>query len=711
MSFQHTSNPATRGGQITFHTIHMFFQVHSKLGKYLVYAVAALTLLLTWLRAPDNAWWAIFYTVRNHLYQGFGMQETAKVTTFWNGQRYVSTLGLQLNNTELGTLYDSVIHQVQINFLIAFFSGLVLFIMATRYFKAQGEKKSQDKHIRGSQLVEPKALSTDLKQRAKEKKKRGNGNGKLSDFVIDGIALFKHDFEVQHVGLKGTTGVGKSVAIRKLLRWIRKRGDKAIIYDKGCTCVSKFYDESQDTILNPFDERCPDWDIWCDAKEAPDFENMANALIPQHGEGDPFWVDSARTIFSSTGYRMQDDQDDKRSTERLLNLILTSELEELGSYLHGTESASLVSDKIQKTAISIKSVLATYIKSLRFLDGLNRENEDGQPERKKFSITDWIQDDNQRGFLFLSSAARQHASLRPLISSWLAIASNAILGLAENPDRRIWVIIDEMPSLHKLPELGEIIAEVRKFGGCYVIGLQSYAQLTKTYGKNAAEEMNDLLNTRFYFRSPSNAMAEISSKDLGEQEIELSKEHISYGANQLRDGVSLSHETRTQRLVIPSELQSLDDLQCYLRVPGSSFITQLDLIYDQMRNIASPFIKREFPPSPGMLEAYEKAVYLETVVPGMTLPESEKKVLCAIQASQFDSEDEMNVEASQMNAALTGDTVNKLKKQARRGDAETVEQDTSTQQAQSTATQERMSKENDGASTSKGGVNDIELYD
>jgi type IV secretory pathway TraG/TraD family ATPase VirD4 len=94
-------------------------------------------------------------------------------------------------------------------------------------------------------------------------------------------------------------------------------------------------------------------------------------------------------------------------------------------------------------------------------------------------MTDWVQDDKQTGFLFLSSNAQQHASLRPLIFMWLAIASNAILGREADEDRRIWVLMDEMPSLHKLPELGSIIAEVRKFGGCYLIGIQSYAQLLK----------------------------------------------------------------------------------------------------------------------------------------------------------------------------------------------------------------------------------------
>ncbi|WP_155485554.1 type IV secretion system DNA-binding domain-containing protein, partial [Vibrio harveyi] len=75
--------------------------------------------------------------------------------------------------------------------------------------------------------------------------------------------------------------------------------------------------------------------------------------------------------------------------------------------------ASLVSKDIKKTAISIKSVLATYIKSLRFLDGLDEKDDNGKLKRKPFSITDWVLDDKQRGFLFLSSNAQQHASLRP----------------------------------------------------------------------------------------------------------------------------------------------------------------------------------------------------------------------------------------------------------------------------------------------------------
>ena len=33
----------------------------------------------------------------------------------------------------------------------------------------------------------------------------------------------------------------------------------------------------------------------------------------------------------------------------------------------------------------------------------------------------------------------------------------------------------------KLPDLVEILPEARKFGGCYVFGIQSYAQLEDIY--------------------------------------------------------------------------------------------------------------------------------------------------------------------------------------------------------------------------------------
>jgi type IV conjugative transfer system coupling protein TraD len=577
---------------------------------------------------------ALFYI------QSFFRSPDEWVTLQWHGETYQNTLGALRNNGVLAAASQSFWLQLQVIFLGCAMLGIAAIVVVMRYFQRKGNQQTQDRFIRGMQQASPEVLAQQLKQR-----------GDASTFRLDKRAIFKADFEVQHVLLDGTTGSGKSVVIRKLLAWIRQRGDKAIVYDKGCTFVSKFYDPTTDVLLNPFDERCAAWDVWCDGDSATDFDNMAAALIPMHGEGDPFWVQSARTIFASTAYKMLNDDD--RSTHKLLALMLTSELESLSEYLKNTESASLVSDKIQKTAISIKSVLAAYIKSLRFLEGLeiNGEDEHKKPPHRRYSIRDWVQNDDQRGFLFLSSHAQQHASLRPLLSMWLAIASTAILGLKENPKRRIWVIMDEAPSLHKLPELAETIAEVRKFGGCYVIGVQSYAQLRKVYGDQAAKEMFDLLNTRLFFRAPSYAMAKLASEELGEQEIDISREQYSYGANSIRDGISLGHQTMTKPVVTASEIMQLNDLQCWLRTPGDYPIVRLNVHFDAIDANHPPFLPRNYQPSKDMVAIDSLLAWCQVGAPS-TLDSDTKHALMHRYHNDYDNEDERTIEQQRLHKAL-----------------------------------------------------------
>ncbi|MCD8573651.1 MAG: type IV secretion system DNA-binding domain-containing protein [Gammaproteobacteria bacterium] len=71
---------------------------------------------------------------------------------------------------------------------------------------------------------------------------------------------------------------------------------------------------------------------------------------------------------------------------RLLRNLLTADIGELKALLAGTEAETLMSEKIEKTAVSIKSVLATYLKSLCFL------TEGNEP----FSIRRWVEDDQQK---------------------------------------------------------------------------------------------------------------------------------------------------------------------------------------------------------------------------------------------------------------------------------------------------------------------------
>ena len=410
-------------------------------------------------------------------------------------------------------------------------------------------------------------------------------DGVASDIKIGDLPILKHS-EIQNFCLHGTVGSGKSEVIRRLLNYVRARGDMAIIYDRSCEFVKSYYDPSLDKILNPLDSRCAAWDIWRECLTLPDFDNVSNTLIPMGTKEDPFWQGSGRTIFSEGAYLMREDKD--RSYEKLVDTMLSIKIDKLRAYLKNTPAANLVEEKIEKTAISIRAVLTNYVKAIRYLQGIEKN---GEP----FTIRDWmrgVREDQPNGWLFISSNADTHASLKPVISMWLSIAIRGLLGMGENRNRRVWIFADELPTLHKLPDLVEILPEARKFGGCYVFGIQSYAQLEDIYGVKPAATLFDVMNTRAFFRSPSKEIAEFAAGEIGEKEILKASEQYSYGADPVRDGVSTGKEKERETLVSYSDVQTLPDLSCYVTLPGPYPAVKLALKYKPRPKIAEGFIQR-----------------------------------------------------------------------------------------------------------------------
>jgi type IV secretory pathway TraG/TraD family ATPase VirD4 len=104
-----------------------------------------------------------------------------------------------------------------------------------------------------------------------------------------------------------------------------------------------------------------------------------------------------------------------------------------------------------------------------------------------------------------------------------------------------------------------------------------------------------LLNTRFFFRNPSAEMAKFVSVELCNEELEEVKESTSYGANSIRDGVSLSSNRTSRPLVDYSEIMRLKILTCFARMPGEYPITKLELKLNKRPEKSKGFIERELP--------------------------------------------------------------------------------------------------------------------
>ncbi|KDO02299.1 DNA transport protein TraD [Rickettsia tamurae subsp. buchneri] len=63
----------------------------------------------------------------------------------------------------------------------------------------------------------------------------------------------------------------------------------------------------------------------------------------------------------------------------------------------------------------------------------------------------------------------------------------------------------------------------------------------------------------------------------GEQETLETQESLSYGSNTMRDGVNINNIERKRLLILPSEIMTLPDLTCYVKLSGNFPITKLTM--------------------------------------------------------------------------------------------------------------------------------------
>lgn len=558
----------TRGGQITLHNLRMYAQIMDKVVVSAVCIFVLVTAGMIWiLTTAYERYVAMEYSFANVLLL---IDEQGKTEVEEpNGIKKIVTYKDIVQSDIVKNKVKVAARKAILSLIAGLLSGIVTLSLVSRWLRIRGEKQTEDNLLKGDTIL-PAILTKKIIERADQ----------ASVLKLAGLPLIKN-METGHLLFHGTTGSGKSNAIKELLDQIRARGDRVIIYDKSCNFLEEFYQPKKDILLNPMDKRGQAWDLWSECRDAADFDSLAAAQIPMPPSNqDPFWVGAARTIFSAVAFEMRHDPD--RSIVKLLSYLLTADLDLLQTYLKGTVAESLISEKIEKTAVSIKAVLATYLKSMKYV------KESDHP----FSIRQWIQSDHAKQWLFITSLGDRHETLKPLISSWLDIAVNSLLSLKPCEHRRIWLILDELASLQPLPYLTQTLSESRKFGGCVVVGIQNYAQLAKLYGQDGAREISSLLNTRFMFRQPDPDMAAWAAKNFGETFVNEVREGQSYGANTMRDGVSMNRVETRKQVVSFSEIMSLANLYAYVRLPGQFPITRVNFVYKQRNRSHVGYLER-----------------------------------------------------------------------------------------------------------------------
>src|SRR3984957_682938 len=132
-------------------------------------------------------------------------------------------------------------------------------------------RRDSNAHKRGALLADGKPMQ----RRSARRKKL------FSDCVTLAGVTIPHADETKHFKLIGTTGTGKSTAIRELLGCAIARGDRAVFADPDAGYVEHFYDRYRgDIVLNPLEPQSVKWDLFAEIKNSFDVDQLANGLIP-----------------------------------------------------------------------------------------------------------------------------------------------------------------------------------------------------------------------------------------------------------------------------------------------------------------------------------------------------------------------------------------------------------------------------------------------
>ena len=422
-----------------------------------------------------------------------------------------------------------------------------------------------ESHKRGVRLIDATASRRIIIKRRKRH---------AEQLTLAGVPIPPLD-ETKHFKLIGTTGTGKSTAIRELLGTAIARGDRVIFADPDGSYLQRFYNRLRgDIVLNPFERESVKWDLFAEVNNDYDVEQLVSALIAD--TQDPSareWRGYARTFLSAVirGCRTARWPD----AANLWRLLMVAPVEELRPIVAGTPAQPFLDAENARMFGSIRSVTGSALAAFEYI----------QAQRATpFSVRHWVRDQGRPSLLFVPYKASQIAALRSLIAAWMRLAIFEALSQREG-DHRLWFVIDELDALGAIDGLKDALARLRKFGGRCVLGFQSLSQVSATYGQDAQTIVENCTNSLILrcAGSENGGTSQFASKLIGERE--LIRRQVSRGTD--RDGIFSARGSRRSRnvseqhviesAVMPSELELLPDMRGYLKLASASHWLKVSL--------------------------------------------------------------------------------------------------------------------------------------
>jgi len=384
-----------------------------------------------------------------------------------------------------------------------------------------GRDGDEEVHIRGAELVPEKELRRRLRT--------------ATGIAVAGVAI-PQEMEQRHIKLCGTTGSGKSTAMRHLLRQIRARGETAFVVDPDTELFSEFYAPARgDGLFNPMDRRSIQWGPWSEGVRDEDLIRVAAGLFP-------IWdgMNGAAQYYHTVA---------RREFRKVLAMVPDRDPRKIPRVLEEVVKQRQLS--IEKAALS---TLQNGCDPFRYLE----------PGGRPWSAKEWIR--NPEGWVFLTSREGDRMALQPLMSLVFELVTSELLNRQIGAENPIWVVIDELAVLKALSSVAELLSRARKRNVRVVIGFQDKERLEAICGQAMTNAILNMPSTSLYMMTNDVATQKWCADNIGEREMQRPVESEAAGPGSTQDRVTRSHQRRGESAVMASQMGQLQVGEGYLRV-------------------------------------------------------------------------------------------------------------------------------------------------
>ena len=240
----------------------------------------------------------------------------------------------------------------------------------------------------------------------------------------------------------------------------------------------------------------------------------------------------------------------------------------------GVTYAALLFNMVFTMFDSIRSVTSSAVSALEYV---------ARQRSAPLSVRDWVRaterpmrggesaGGNAGGVLFMPYRAGQIAALRSTISAWMRLAIFEAMSREEGA-QRLWFVVDELDALGQIDGLKDALARLRKFGGRCVLGFQSIAQVSSTYGSGEAQTLVENCGNTLILRcsgSEHGGTSQFASRLIGEREVTRITSSRSRRTTDLFASTTQTEHPGIEAAVMGSEIEQLPDLSGYLKLASS----------------------------------------------------------------------------------------------------------------------------------------------